>query len=88
MKKTALLLCAAMLAACLIASCGESASPSAPASTAAAPDDIAETEPETEALSGLAAAVTPELKAELGIDGYDFKVYLRNNGGVWWNRDI
>ena len=88
MKKTALILALAILSGCLLASCGESGSPSAPASTEASPQQIAETEPETETVSGLAAEVTPEIKAELGLDGYDFKIYLRDASGIWANKDI
>ena len=88
MKKAALILTVAILSGCLLASCGESGSPSAPSSTEASPQQIAETEPETETVSGLAAEVTPEIKAELGLDGYDFKIYLRDAAGIWANKDI
>ena len=87
MKNAALILSLLILSGCLLVSCGESAPESSPAQETVPQDVISETEPETEALSGLAAGITPELKASLGLDGYDFKIYLRNEDGSWANKD-
>lgn len=88
MKNAALILSLLILSGCLLVSCGESAPEPSPAQETVPQDVISETEPETEALSGLAAGITPELKASLGLDGYDFKIYLRNEDGSWANKDI
>jgi len=36
----------------------------------------------------LAEKFTPEMKAELGLDGYEFNVFLREKSQKWSNRDV
>ena len=31
---------------------------------------------------------TPEMKAELGLDGYEFNIFLREKSQKWSNRDV
>ncbi len=54
----------------------------APVTTAA--ETVLETAPDTSA----EALFTPALKEELGLDGYEFNVFLRQQSSKWSNRDL
>ncbi|MBO5219836.1 MAG: extracellular solute-binding protein [Clostridia bacterium] len=56
----------------------------APSSDTTAPTDMTTAAPET----GLAVNFTPELAEKLGLDGYDFHVFLRAASSAWSNPDI
>ncbi len=83
-KISALLLAAAIAVITLVSlvGCGGKGSPAdtnAPSGGAAGNETAA---PET----GLAAEFTPEIKAELGLDGYEFVAYIRSED--WGAKDI
>ena len=86
MKKTAsAALCTVMISAALL-SCGGTDKPAAAGTAAGTASPGADQE--TAAAAGLAGSVTPEISKELGLDGYDFKIYLREKSYEWSNWDL
>ncbi len=80
MKKfTALIILAALTASQF--ACGDTAGPQETTSDTT----TAET---TQAETGIVSRLTPELKAELGLDGYEFNVLLRQEGFDWSLHDM
>ena len=80
MKKiTALIIFAALTASQF--ACGDTAGPQETTSDTT----TAET---TQAETGIVNRLTPELKAELGLDGYEFNVLLRQEGFDWSLHDM
>ncbi|MBQ4262349.1 MAG: extracellular solute-binding protein [Ruminococcus sp.] len=88
-KRLSAFLAAILMVSSAAVSCGEGAGggqPDPASAQAQNTQDTAETEPETTAASGLAAEITPELKKELGLEGYNVTVYNRDSG--WAASDI
>ena len=80
MKKFTVLIILAALTASQFA-CGDTAGPQETTSDTT----TAET---TQAETGIVSRLTPELKAELGLDGYEFNVLLRQEGFDWSLHDM
>lgn len=77
--------CALLAGLMLMASCGSTGSGTTGDNGTTAGGDTTSTET---AAPGLISKLTPELKEELGLDGYEFNVFLRAAESTWSLKDI
>lgn len=77
--------CALLAGLMLMASCGSTGSGTTDGDGTSAGGDTTSTETTK---PGLISKLTPELKEELGLDGYEFNVFLRAAESTWSLKDI
>lgn len=77
--------CALLAGLMLMASCGSTGSGTTGDNGTTAGGDTTPTETTK---PGLISKLTPELKEELGLDGYEFNVFLRAAESTWSLKDI
>lgn len=83
--KTKQILCLLLASLILTASCSSSQTDNQNDSEITSGEENTETVTTDE---GLLSKLTPELKEELGLDGYEFNVFLRLKGDVWSLNDF
>ncbi len=75
--------CALLSSLIFAASCGSQGSAPGGDTTSTGDTTTAET-----TKPGIISKLTPELKEELGLDGYEFNVFLRGEGTTWSLKDV
>ena len=75
--------CALLSSLIFAASCGSQGSAPGGDTTSTGDTTTAET-----TKPGIISKLTPELKAEVGLDGYEFNIFLRAEGTTWSLKDV
>ena len=83
--KSKRIFCALLSALLLMSSCGSGATQQGGGETGTSGADTTSAETTKH---GLISKLTPELKEKLGLDGYEFNVFLRTAESIWSLKDV